>query len=277
MSLRCGTRSSYVSGCHCDECREANHNYFAHYYRTYRLPIERTLVPAAGAQEHVRRLRAAGMGKRLIAAQAGVALETVQRLARGTIRRGIQPRVEAAILAVQLDTWLRDATGAQRRVRALARLGWTIPQIAAAAGIDARVVGDLSQGRRKHLYRHHDDAIRSAYDRLAMHTGPSPIAARRAATKGWPPPLAWDDDQLDDPAGRPDGARPTDHAPDHAVVARVMAGEPMRTSTADRHALIPALARLGLSDVQIAERCRCTSTTVLRIRHTLDVPSRWAA
>lgn len=273
----CGTRSAYVGGCRCQECAEANTLYFRDYYVRYRLPIERTLVPAGPVEAHVRRLRAAGMGKRQIARAAGVAVVTVQRLSAGDTRRGVHARVAAAILAVRVDTWLRDATGAQRRVRALAALGWTVQQIAAEAGVAAHVVGDLSAAARGSVTKPHDDAIRVAYERLSMRRGPSVIAARRAADHGYAPPLAWDDADLDDPTARPCGTRDVDADADHAVIARVLAGESMRTSVAERVVLVPALARLGLSDPQIADRCRCTARTVLRIRQGLGVESRWAA
>ena len=46
------------------------------------------------------------------------------------------------------------------------------------------------------------DRIADAYDELSMRQGPS-VRNRRL---GYPPPLAWDDETIDDPRARPKGA-----------------------------------------------------------------------
>jgi len=50
-------------------------------------------------------------------------------------------------------------------------------------------------------------AVHRLYDRLCMTVGPCPATRRAAEAAGWPPPLAWDDNQLDRPAGRAHGIR----------------------------------------------------------------------
>ena len=39
--------------------------------------------------------------------------------------------------------------------------------------------------------------------KVAAEAGPSAAAARRALARGWALPLAWDDDEIDDPAATP--------------------------------------------------------------------------
>ncbi len=47
--------------------------------------------------------------------------------------------------------------------------------------------------------------ISELYDRLSMTPGPSPQTRGWAKTLGYAPPLAWDEDTIDDPRSRPHG------------------------------------------------------------------------
>lgn len=104
------------------------------------------------------------------------------------------------------------ACGSIRRIRALARLGWTSRIIADVAGLDRHTVQDIRRSRCDTVSRRVADKITTAYNRLSMRI---PVGAtlterghitktrRRAEAEGWAPPLAWDDDQLDNPTGHP--------------------------------------------------------------------------
>lgn len=277
---RHGTRYCYVQGCRRPECVEAERAYGRNYWRTYVRPlVHRREVPVDRALEHVRRLRAAGMGNRSIALAAGVGHHVIYTLDRPE-RRSVRVETERAILAVTFDPGLRPAVGLQRRVRALSRLGWTGAQIAAAGGMDPRQVSYLLQCRTTDATRKTVRQVMKAYDALSMRPGPSRISERRAAAKGWPPPLAWDDDTIDDPTASPSTGRstaPRQHDVDSAVVARVLAGHPEETTTAEREQIVPALAARGLPDPKIAELCLTTDRTIFRTRERLGVGSRWAA
>lgn len=202
---RHGTRSCYVLGCRRPECVAAHTAYTHDYYVRYRRPLEANPpVNPAAAVAHVAHLRAAGMGYPAIAAASGVGIATLRTL---TCRKGILARTERAILAVQPAPWRRDATGARRRVQVLGRLGWSQDRIAAAANVDRKVISEVAAGAVRQVYPTTDDGIRTAYDQLSMRPGPSAVARRHAVTKGWAPPLAWDD--IDDPTETPNtGARP---------------------------------------------------------------------
>lgn len=96
-----------------------------------------------------------------------------------------------------------DATGTQRRIRALMALGWTSRHIADLCGwTSAEAVTEINKDRR-FVYLATAEKIADAYERLCMTPGPSPQTKARAARKGWPPPLAWDDDRIDDPTYHP--------------------------------------------------------------------------
>lgn len=110
-----------------------------------------------------------------------------------------------------------SAIGAQRRLRALAARSWSPEAIERETGIPAQFI-------RRELDGHDDlapnlaDVVAEAYDRLWDRDPPTATSAdreaaaataARAAHRGWAPPLAWDDDRIDLPGGRPErGWRP---------------------------------------------------------------------
>lgn len=160
-----------------------------------------------------------------------------------------------------------DSTGTVRRIRALMRLGWTAAAIAEAGAVSsARAVQLLP--RRTKVLRETADGVAAAYDRLSMRVGPSGTTRRRAERAGWPPPLAWADESIDDPAAVP-------HADDEAAgevvdeiaVARFVDGDhDLRLNQVERvHAARRLLGR-GWSNNQVQKAMRVNGTTWARIR-----------
>jgi len=94
-TTKCGTRSSYVTGCRCDACRKAN----AADRRTRRKATP--LVPVEPVVEHLRALQAAGASRARIARAARVAESTLDRIARQPGTR-MHPRLAARILRVRI-------------------------------------------------------------------------------------------------------------------------------------------------------------------------------
>lgn len=114
----------------------------------------------------------------------------------------------------RLGPLLLDATGTQRRLLALYRMGWDWRQIGDRLGMDNRNVATLATVRRQVTARRARQ-VAIVYDELSMTPGPSTRAVRHAERMGWPPPLAWDDDTIDDPDATPDlGAVDNDWLPD---------------------------------------------------------------
>lgn len=136
------------------------------------------------------------------------------------------------------------ALGAQRRIRALMALGWTSTDIADAAGWTNRnqVLRILNGQKSKPttwLERATHERVCAVYDRLSMRLPePAPHRTRtqqKAQREGWPPPLWWDD--IDDPAEQPRLTRDKHVSPndvDEAVVLRVLAGEKLPTTRAEK-------------------------------------------
>jgi hypothetical protein len=110
-----------------------------------------------------------------------------------------------------------SAVGTQRRLRALAARSWSPRAIEQETGIPAWLVKRELDGYDD-LVPNLADAVAAAYDRLWDRDPPAitradreagAAVAARAAARGWAPPMAWDDDQIDLPDGRPgQGWRP---------------------------------------------------------------------
>lgn len=95
---------------------------------------------------------------------------------------------------------LVDTTGTVRRLRALMAIGWTAERIAEHGPWDT---GEalLIISKRDTVHVDTRDRVAAIYEQLCMTPGPSARTRRYAASKGWAPPLAWDN--IDDPDETP--------------------------------------------------------------------------
>ena len=283
-----GRRSTYLRGCPCAPCGLA-HARWTKGYRSRVAQHDPSLpIPAGPVAEHVTMLLRT-MSITALAAAAGVPTSTVRRV-RSQAR--VRPATAAALLAVRparaTGRHYVDATGSRRRMQALAAMGWAPARVAGVAGLTRQLAVGICRGRVQWVWASTADSVRAAYDELSMRPFvPSSVVERGhqtrlrtlVAAQGWVPPLAWDDDTIDDPAAVPHGQvpEPGDGSAqvDDAVLARVLAGTPHATTAAERAVLVPELAARGLSDHQIAALCRVSSRTVLRTRRGTQVPTRW--
>jgi transcriptional regulator with XRE-family HTH domain len=154
-----------------------------------------------------------------------------------------------------------DATGTRRRLQALAALGWSARAIAERFGYSEVTVSGWF--RANLVSRRTVARIRGWYDELSMTPPPTRTRAERysvgttrgrARAAGWHPPLAWDDDLIDDPNASPE-----------PVIAQTAPPE-----TRDRR--VRELHRLRWSDAAIAEAVGVTTRTIQRDRDRLDLP-----
>lgn len=218
-----GTHACYVwgpgpgrgRGCRCDACRAGHRAAEARRERAKLYGQWRPFVNAEPVRRHVQMLRDAGVGLRTVAARAGLSRSVIQQLTDGKPGRPPTRRMRletaAAIMAVRptpatmAPSTVVDATGTRRRLQALVAIGWTQTDLAARLGMTVSNFGDMLR-RDQVLAATARNAVR-LYDEL-WDKPPAPgryanLARKYAASRGWPPPLAWDDDALDDPAGRP--------------------------------------------------------------------------
>lgn len=227
-----GTRAKYVvEKCRCDACREVCRDYER--WRLRQKAYGRTAyVDAAPVRAYIRGLRAAGLGWKRVADRAGIAESTMWKLIYGDPKRRQAPsrrvrrRTARAILAVTCDLDALGATvhvpavGTARRLRALVAIGWSQSKLAQMLGKLPANLGKTMTSEQ--VAAGTARAVRDLYDRLWDRPPPeSTWSERQSASRarnlarrnGWVPPLAWDDDALDDPEavpqlGEPDPVRP---------------------------------------------------------------------
>ncbi|GAA1030745.1 MULTISPECIES: hypothetical protein [Amycolatopsis] len=211
-------RAKYVmEKCPCDVCREANNAYNRNRKRQ-RAYGRAAYVDAEPARAHLRALGEAGIGWRRAAELAGLSTSVVSKLLYGRSGRAPSQRIRAAtaakILAVEINAdgmaahAVVDATGTRRRLRALVAIGWSQTQLAERLGLTPNNFGPLVHGQ-PNITAARRRAVTELYDELWDKPPADNALARKsrryAQQQGWVPPLAWDDDEIDDPAAEPAG------------------------------------------------------------------------
>jgi hypothetical protein len=174
--------------------------------------------------------------------------------------RRAEARYEQARLLDRLNGHPRTlpSLGTMRRIQALVALGHSFTRIAEA-------LGDVTPGAAWALaHRMGPDArattaakVASLYEAWSMQLPPAATTnqrkaaryARTIATKhGWPPPLAWDDIDND-----PAPAATVEHLDvDPVVVERILAGDAVNATTAERRAVVARWPETGRSYADLA-------------------------
>lgn len=215
----------------CEPCDEARRRYQRRRYKMAARGMPRR-VPI-GDKIHARLVdaRLHGMTQQEIAKAVGVSPSCVSRYIRNPDH------------LVSTKTWLKLArfhrrpvlttTGTIRRIQAMHHLGWGCAAIAREAGCCKETLTELIRGRDLAGHRLRE-SIAAVYDRLwsTPCTDSPRVTTRakgRAARSKWAPPLAWDDDTIDDPKARPAGVRgsgrPHKHEVDEVAVLRAVHGD----------------------------------------------------
>lgn len=175
--------------------------------------------------------------------------------------------------------------GVMRRLRALAWMGHDPAVVAVTYHADVCLLRDLCKNGHRGRYqpgRHEFPldvwyAVDTAYNDLSMSFGSSTYYRDLAERSKWAPPLAWDDEALDDPTrGSARTVRPQPPATfDPAVVWRRINGDHtvfMRSE--DQREAVRVLYRLHMSDLQIADTLGMWVRQVARVRRHLGFEAR---
>jgi transcriptional regulator with XRE-family HTH domain len=168
-----------------------------------------------------------------------------------------------------------------RRIHALSAIGWTYEALASRLGVTHQNVGYLAGRTSGMVQRGIAQAVIRLYDELSMTPGPSSVARDRAAARGWPPPLAWDEGAIDDPDARPNHTSKREKRAawrdvDEVAVARAINGARIELTGPERESAVEILVRTtDLSDKQIAARLDMWPETVFRIRKRLGLDSNY--
>lgn len=272
-------------GCRCYTCAWAVAQYRDHVEKEQRKGTWQPYVDAEPARAHVRQLMAAGIGRRRVAALADVTESCITKLVYGQRgnppTRRIRPHVAQRILAIPAADVSKapgmtvDATGTRRRIQALAAFGWSITQQAAEVGWTVSNLHALLS--RELVQRTTAQTVEDLYDKWSMTEPPSGYARTRvlavARKHGWFPPLAWDDDSIDDPAAfpvlvpPPAGAAP--HVDELAIQHR-MAGHDRPLSRDGAIELAVRLVGSGWQVRQVAEFVGLSEYAVRTARDSQD-------
>lgn len=276
-----GTHACYVlDRCKCPPCTAANSAYEADRIRQHAYGRWNGYVDARPAREHVQQLMAAGMGYHRIADVAGIGRTGLSKLLWGDPARGQQPsrriRPTSAdkLIAVQLDLAPGarvPATGTVRRLQALVALGYSISALGRALDVNRGNMSGLMTVAA--VTRRRADQVAELYDawsmRLPAETNQRErISASRARNHarahGWPPPLAWDDDALDNADARPHTATAAADpgALDEAAIERRRTGD--RTVKLTRPEQAELVARMHSAGVALVDIERRTGVNAYR-------------
>lgn len=221
MSREHGTYAKYkLDNCRCYPCAAKASEYNVNRERAIAYGTWQPFVPAEPVRAHVLVLRDCGIGSRTLAQLADVDRKVIQNLVNGKSGcappRRIRPDKAARILAVEpslenvAPSTPVDSTGTHRRIRALVASGWSMAKIGARLGVTPSNFGSLMAAGQ--VTAATARSVRELYDELWDQAPPESehrqkIAANRARNyaraRGWFPPMAWDDDTIDDPASRP--------------------------------------------------------------------------
>jgi len=219
-----GTRTAYVlDKCRCRPCTDASAKDQAARTRLQAYGrYDSGRVDAQPVREHITKLMDYGIGLKRIAVFAGVSNATLGKILYGDKTRNMPPRarcekhVADGVLAVRPSlehlgkTVSVDSTGTCRRIQGLVAIGWSQSRIGERLGMSPGNFNRTIKSPRVQA----DTArrIKALYDELwnQPQTGEDwrgRISAARsrnyAKQHGWLPPLAWDDETIDDPDTMP--------------------------------------------------------------------------
>lgn len=165
---------------------------------------------------------------------------------------------------------LVDGTGTRRRMRALTAIGWPRRLLAEHIGTAVSYTGALAFVDR--VQASTARRVAEVYDELSMTLGPSVRSVNSARGKGWLPPLAWDDETIDDPEYVPEMAhiRPRTISADKVAIHRAMRGQPpARLTRAERLEAVRRLTDQQFPSSEIADRLGVSQRQVSRDRADL--------
>jgi hypothetical protein len=144
-----------------------------------------------------------------------------------------------------------SAVGTQRRLQALAAIGWSSRVVAGRLGVTPQTLRRLHE--QVHVWTTTRDRVAAVYDELSMTPGGCRRAQTWAVKRGWLPPLSWNDEEMDDPAATPMGVR--------------TGNEPSRMNRdTDLQERVLVLTRAGLSAAEISVRLGTNPRYVQRVR-----------
>jgi transcriptional regulator with XRE-family HTH domain len=218
-----GTYACYVlDACRCPNCANAHKEYETNRVRQHAYGRWSNLVDAEPSRRHILHLTDQGMGLKRIVAVSGISQGVLWKLVYGKRRpddtrvptRRVRQGTEQRILAIKVDLAQGakvDSCGTRRRLQALVAIGYSQSRLAQRLGMSPTNFTRTMHHNSEVLKQTADAAV-SLYNELSMtpavgtdqRSRISVTRARRYAEHMmWLPPLAWDDESIDDPFSQP--------------------------------------------------------------------------
>lgn len=205
-------------GCRCKRCADAKSakDAVARKQKAYgRWTETHGLVDAEPIRRHLIALAAVGVGPVQVGRIAGINWQTPERIQLGKQSK-VQKRTALAIMAIPASTPAAplkqvSSVGMVRRIRALCAIGWPLEWQARRMGMTRNQIDHALYGGGTSAWK--AQRVRELYDELretppVLSTPAEKSSSRaveaRARRMGWAPPIAWDDDEIDDPDATPD-------------------------------------------------------------------------
>ena len=217
------------------------------------------VVPSGPVVAHLRVLRSWGMSW----AQIGHAAGLSEGVPRHHVTSGgptMLRRTAEKLLAVQPGQFGESgwvvSVGTVRRVRALFALGHSRDELAQRLGLSPTGMSRLVGGDFASVRASVAAAAVRVYDELSMSMGPSMKNRYRAEREGWAPPLAWDEESIDDPNAEPvlDVAPPAADCSFNAVDRWLMGESVVLDDAGRREAISHLFQHTTLSPAEIGAR-----------------------
>lgn len=151
--------------CRCEECIVAKRAKQRERYAKRRAAAlgeewDNPLIPAHEVRAHIRELQKQGMGTYIIAREAGMTEQGIQKIIQGKNVGRVRKQTAVKIMAVVYSKEWTPAVGiAQRKLLELGLEGVSIPVIAAEIGCCTRTLMEIRKARPKRIRRETFDAL----------------------------------------------------------------------------------------------------------------------
>lgn len=215
----------------CEPCRVAQRRYFKGLKFRLDHGHRERVVLGEDAWNIIHSMTRAALSQR-----TGINASYLSRLHSGGHYQKVYQRTRAKVLAAGNGP---TPVGIQRRVRALYALGYSWHTIERESGIHREAISAIAQGEPPKFVRSYVvEALVATYDRLHMSL-PAPsrsvtMVRNAARRKGWLPPLAYDEGEIDRSEEHFHTDILSDKGFDEAVILRVLDGENMPTTRAEK-------------------------------------------
>lgn len=168
--------------------------------------------PVENVVAHIDMLLASGLSYRRIAELSGLTQTGVYMMrSRKRIRSGSAKRIYSVAPLSSLESSKSGYVpiiGFTRRLQALVAMGYTQVHLAELVNLSPDQLLNILYGKRQRVQIATAKRIDKVYQELQLkHPAPSYGRSRSlslAKRRGWYPPLAWDEDMIDDPTATPD-------------------------------------------------------------------------